>query len=173
MNKRKKSGTKKDRTIPLLSLFLLAVLVGMSAVLAFGEKQKTVAFTPPPFEAAAETGTPEVPDNLGYSSPYQEGMGYRFSVCGNVMMDGSAATVYLTNPAENQVWLKLRLLDEDGNILGETGLIQPGEYIKSVELAKPLPEGTPIKLKIMGYEPETYCSAGSATLNTTIGGVSP
>ena len=35
-----------------------------------------------------------------------------------------------------------------------------------------LSNGTKIKLKIMGYEPETYFSAGSATLNTAIGGAS-
>ena len=34
-----------------------------------------------------------------------------------------------------------------------------------------LAAGEKIKLKIMGYEPETYFSAGSATLNTAIGDV--
>lgn len=33
-------------------------------------------------------------------------------------------------------------------------------------------EGTKVKLKIMGYEPETYLSAGAVTLNTAIGGKS-
>ena len=97
---------------------------------------------------------------------------YRFSVCGNVIMEGSNAAVYLTNPAENEVWLKLRVLDENDNILGETGLIRPGEYVKDVALTENLTAGTKIKLKIMGYEPETYFSAGSATLNTAIGGAS-
>ena len=99
-------------------------------------------------------------------------MGYRFSVCGNVVMEGSAAAVYLTNPAGNEVWLKLRVLDEKGNTLGETGLIEPGQYVKDVTLTGNLPAGTEIKLKIMGYEPETYFSAGSAILNTAIGDVS-
>lgn len=163
---------KKDRTIPVLCGVLVVVLAMMAAALVFGGKQETAEFTPPPFDAAALQGTPEVPVNLGYISPYQEGMGYRFSVCGNVVMEGKNAAVYLTNPAENQVWLKLRVLDENGNTLGETGLLKPGEYVKDVALAGNLPTGTPIQLKIMGYEPETYFSAGSATLNTIIGGAS-
>lgn len=97
-------------------------------------------------------------------------MTYRFSVCGNVMTEGNEAVVYLTNPAENEVWMKLRVLDENGNVLGETGLIKPGEYVKSVALNTLPDAGTKISLKIMGYEPETYRSAGSVTLNTAIGG---
>ena len=52
------------------------------------------------------------------------------------------------------------------------GLIKPNEYVKYVALSRELPQGTKIKLKIMGYEPQTYRSAGAATLNTTIGGQS-
>lgn len=162
----KKEHTKQNM---LLWASVLCVLsfAGMVLALAAGGKQQK--FTPPPFESAAVAGTPEVPESLGYSSPYQEGMGYRFSVCGNVTMDGSSAVVYFTNPTENQVWIKLRVLDKDGNLLGETGLLKPGEYVETVELAENLPVGTPVKLKIMGYEPETYYSAGSVILNTTVG----
>ena len=151
---------------------LAIALAVMAAALVFGRKHKTAEFAPPPFDATAVAGVPEVPENLGYISPYRDGMGYRFSVCGNVVLEGSNAAVYLTNPAENEVWLKLRVWDEKGNILGETGLIRPGEYVKDVALTENLTAGTKIKLKIMGYEPETYFSAGSATLNTAIGGAS-
>lgn len=78
------------------------------------------------------------------------------------------ATVYFTNPAENTVWLKLRVLDEDSNMLGETGLIRPGKYVRAVTLSKSLADGTKVKLKIMGYIPDTYKSAGAATLGTTV-----
>lgn len=168
MNKKPKT----NKTVPVLCGVLAIALAVMAAALFFGGKQDTAEFTPPPFDATAVAGVPEVPENLGYISPYQEGMVYRFSVCGNVVMEGNAAAVYLTNPSENEVWLKLRVLDENDNILGETGLIRPGEYVKDVALTENLTAGTKIKLKIMGYEPETYFSAGSATLNTAIGGAS-
>lgn len=161
---------KIDPVVAALGVVLLAVLVVMTVALAKPREAASDSFVPPAFDENAVTGAPDVPESLGYISPYQEGMAYRFSVCGNVLMDGTAATVYLTNPAENSVWLKLRVLDAEGRTLGETGLLRPNEYVAVVELAEPLPAGTPVRLKIMGYEPETYLSAGSATLNTTIGG---
>ena len=97
-------------------------------------------------------------------------MAYRFAVCGNVLMDGKQALVYFTNLAENDTWTKLRIYDESGNVLGESGLVKPGEYVQYVTLTKELAPGTPIKLKIMGYEPDTYTSAGAVVLNTQIGG---
>lgn len=165
-----KKKQKKDRIIPVLCGVLVVVLAIMAAALILGGKQETADFIPPPFEPDAVQGTPQVSEALGYIAPYQEGMGFRFALCGNVVMEGKNATVYLTNPTENDVWFKLRVLDENGIPLGETGLLRPGEYVKDVGLNENLPAGTQIKLKIMGYEPETYYSAGSATLNTTIGG---
>ena len=84
-------------------------------------------------------------------------------------MDSNKATVYFTNAEGNNVYLKLRVLDENDNILGETGLLKPGEYVKDVELIRALSAGTGIRLKIMRYAPDTYLSEGSVVLNTTIG----
>ena len=164
-----KKVNKSGKAVPILGA-VLAVLVIVTVFALCLSGGKTAEFSPPPFEQNAVSGTPEVSEELGYSSPYKEGMTYRFSVCGNVTADGSEAVVYLTNPAENEVWIKLRVLDENGNMLGETGLIKPGEYVKSVTLNTVPAEGAKIALKIMGYEPNTYTSAGSATLNTTMGG---
>ena len=93
---------KKRDILPFLTAACVLALIGMTLALIFGGKG-TTEFTPPPFEATAVQGTPDVQEGLGYSSPYAEGMSYRFSVCGNVVMDGSKAVVYLTNPAENTV----------------------------------------------------------------------
>lgn len=172
MSKSKKNIPKKDYTVPILGAVFAAVVIFMIVALCIPKEAEKGAFTPPPFESAAVAGTPEVPENLGYGELYQEGMAYRFSVCGNVTMEDHNAVVYFTSPESNEKWLKLRVLDGNGNILGETGVIKPGEYIKYVELTKSLPAGTSIKLKIMGYEPDTFDSAGSVSLNTTIGGPS-
>ena len=45
-------------------------------------------------------------------------------------------------------------------------MLRPGEYVRAVALSRSLQTGEPVKLKIMGYEPETYYSAGSVVLNT-------
>ena len=169
-NKKGKAAKKNSRTVPVLGAVLAVLAVVMIVALCL-PRSTTVDFTPPPFDQNAVSGVPEVPEELGYSAPYKEGMAYRFSVCGNVTVEGeSAAVVYLTNPAENDVWLKLRVLDGNDKVLGETGIIKPGEYVRCVTLSSVPSEGTKIKLKIMGYEPETYLSAGSAALNTIMGG---
>ena len=64
------------------------------------------------------------------------------------------------------MWLKVRVLNSDGNILGESGLIRPGEYVQSVALQTIPSSGSAVALKIMAYEPETYYSAGTVTLTT-------
>ena len=73
-------------------------------------------FTPPPFESHAALGVPSVPEGLGYGEVYRDGMSYRFSVCGNVTLDGEEALVYLTNPKGTGTWLKLRVLDQNGKL---------------------------------------------------------
>lgn len=76
--------------------------------------------------------------------------------------------VWLTNPDTNTLWLKLRVLDQDGNTLGETGLLRPGEYVRWVELENLPPAGSTVTLKLMAYEPDTYHSGGAASLQTTV-----
>ncbi len=160
---------KKTQTLFLSGILCTLALVSMVLALVFGGPQKqSSSFTPPPFDSSAESGTPAVPKELGWTEIYQDGMAFKCSMCGNVIASGGAADVYFTNSSEQEIWLKLRVLDENSNILGETGLIKPGEYVKSVSIDADIPDGTAIKLKSMAYEPETYYSAGAVTLNTQI-----
>ena len=176
MSKQQKNAkqTKKQSYFPLYiaGAVALVALVTMIVVLCLPKRDNIVKgeFVPPAFDSAAVEGTPEVPDGLGYMECYRDGMDFRFHACGKVIMEGKNANVYLTNAESNDVWLKVRVLDSEGNILGESGLIKPGEYIQSVELSEQLAVGTPVKLKVMAYEPETYYSAGAVDLNTQIGG---
>lgn len=165
-NTEKKS--QKDRILPVLSIVFAVVLIFMLIALSMPIKSEKGAFVPPAFENMAVSGTPDVPEMLGYTELYQEGMAYRVSVCGVPLVEGQSLSVYFTNAESNEKYLKLRVLDEQGSILGETGLLQPGEYVENVELAETLSSGTAVKLKIMGYEPEDYSSAGSVVLNVTV-----
>jgi len=154
---------KKNYILPLAAVLCAVSLAVMVFALTRQEVQTEMGeFTPPPFDSAAVVGTPEVPDGLGYSE--LDCKVYKVSLCGKLGADGQ---IWLTNPESNEVWLKVRVLDAKGNILGETGLVRPGEYVQTVALTTIPKSGTPITLKIMAYEPETYYSAGAASLNTT------
>ena len=153
----------KNYILPLAAVLCAVSLAVMVFALTRQEVQTEMGeFTPPPFDSAAVVGTPEVPDGLGYNE--LDCQVYKVSLCGKLNADGH---IWLTNPESNEVWLKVRILDAKGNILGETGLVRPGEYVQTVELTTIPKSGTPITLKIMAYEPDTYYSAGAASLNTT------
>lgn len=153
---------KKSNVILILSILSAVSVTVMVLALCFG--QPRTQFTPPPFEANAEPGMPEVPEQLGYQE--LDVQVFRVLLCGEVRTGDGAAEIWFTNPVENTVWLKLRILDEQGNILGETGILRPGEYVRRVELTSTPETGTPVMLKVMAYEPETYYGAGSLLVNT-------
>ncbi|MDO4340614.1 MAG: hypothetical protein Q4C91_21450 [Eubacteriales bacterium] len=165
MEKKTKTASGKW-LLPLLArICLLSVLVMTWALTKTTEKDSS-AFTPPPFEENAEQGEPKVPQELGYSLLDAEE--YQVSVCGAPVVQDGEAVLYLTNPSSNEVWLKVRILDEDGQLLGESGILKPGEYVKSVSLSAVPKEDTAVQLKLMAYEPDTYYSAGAASLSTTL-----
>lgn len=164
MNKQSEKQ-KKNKILPILCILFATSLTTAIVSLCVTAKTDKHKFTPPAFETNAVQGTPTVDDSMGYTELYRDGMAYQVSVCGIPLIDEKELTVYFTSDKTNKKYLKLRILDTSGNILGETGLIRPGEYVKSVTLTNPLTDGTNIKLKIMGYEPEDYTSAGSVSLN--------
>ncbi len=160
-----KNQTKKW-AVPVLAAVCLLCLAAMTIALIYTGTPSQEEFTPPPFDAAAVSGTPEVPEELGWQE--LDAQAFRVSVCGAVIVEGNQADVWLTNPESNTVWLKLRILDAEGTVLGETGLIRPGEYVQAVTFDTIPVSGTAISMKVMAYEPETYHSGGAVTLNTAV-----
>lgn len=128
--------------------------------------RKTEDFSPPPFDSEAQTGIPNVPDDLGYAE--MDAKAFLFAAAGELTLEDEAVDIWLTNSEKNSVWLKVRVYDADGNVLGESGLIRPGEYVRTVKLDKLPQETVSVVLKIMAYEPETYYSAGTVNLKTTL-----
>ncbi len=158
---------KKQKKISRRKLILLAAACIFSvAAMLFALSLPRAGFVPPPFDAAAQTGTPEVPAELGYAE--LELPVYTVALCGKPAVQEESAELWLTNPATNAVWLKVRIYGEEENLLGESGLLRPGEYVEAVSLQNIPARTCPVTLKVMGYEPETYRSAGAVSLNATL-----
>lgn len=158
---------KKNYILPLAAVLCVLSLAVMVFALTRQEVQTEMGeFTPPPFDSSAVVGFPAVPDGLGWQE--LDAQAYIVGICGKFIPKGNTADVWLTNPVSNTVWLKVRVLDENGNILGETGIIKPGEYVQSVTLNTVPKVGTPIVLKIMAYQPDTYYSEGAVSLSTKV-----
>ena len=156
----------KNQSLAVWIILCALALVAMFIALGAGNKTIQAEFVPPAFDPSAHAGTPEVSDELGWNE--LDAQVFKVSVCGVIIPTDTSADVWLTNPTSNEVWLKLRILDMDGSILGETGLIKPGEYLQSVSLNNVPPKGANIVLKIMAYEPDTYYSAGAISVNTVV-----
>ena len=60
----------------------------------------------------------------------------------------------------------LRIFDASGNIIAETGLIKPNEYLKTVSFNTVPENGSKLIMKVMTYEPDTYYSGGAVSLST-------
>lgn len=169
MKNTKKPIKKKQNTIPILVGVFAVVLVTMIAALCLpGKEPPRGEYVKPAFDSTAVQGLPEVDASLGYFELYQEGMAYHVALCGKPTVDANKLTVYFTNSESNEKYLKLRVLDTNGNTLGETGVLRPGEYVQTVTLSKKVSPDTSLRLKVLGFEPEDYTSAGSVVLNVKV-----
>lgn len=166
MQKKIKSAFNRRYLVFLAGICLLAIIMMVWALMR-NTGEDNAAFVPPSFEKMAQLGEPdEISEELGYSE-FDAGA-YRVALCGTPMVQDGNVVLYLTNPSENEVWLKIRIMDIDGKILGESGLLKPGEYVETVALSTIPEEDISVEMKLMAYEPETYYSAGTVSLNTVL-----
>ena len=150
-------------------LCLVLAVLSVLCVAFVGCEEEKPQFVPPAFDATAVAGEHDVQEGQrGYGVLDARGV-YKVGVCGMIIVEEGKAEVWFTNPAENTVWLKLRVHDKKtGEILGETGIVKPGEYVQTLTFIKAPAKGDEIVLRVMGYEAETYYSKGEVTLNTTV-----
>lgn len=160
--------TEQTNRKPWRLLIGMTVLCVLSVgVMLFALNRPQAGFVPPPFEENAVEGVPQdVAEEFRYSS-LDDGV-YTVALCGVPTADEQEVTLYFTDPAENDVWLKVRIYTEQGIMLGESGLLKPGQYVENVRLNETLAEPISVLLKVMAYEPDTYQSAGAVTLRTEL-----
>lgn len=174
--KQNKKQYKKEYSNKALVVFLCIIIVALSAVgyaivrmsilNANNHNLPSQEFVPPEFDSGAAVGAPSVPNDMGYLEVYKEGMSFNAFVCGEVNIKDGKADIYFTNPEKNTLWMKLRIFDENGKVIAETGLIKPNEYLKTVSFDTVPKNNSKITMKIMTYEPNTYYSGGAVSLNT-------
>lgn len=116
-------------------------------------------------ELSAVYGVPHPAEELGWSE--LDAIRYQFHICGVFSLHDGYVDAYFYNPPENDVLLSLEVYDGE-SCIGQTGFLKPGEYIQSVPLIEEPDIGTAIQYKVIGYEPDTYYSAGVVTLNTEV-----
>lgn len=151
-----------DRTHKRI-LIAVAVLLVLAVAVTVAVGVRKGAFNPPSHDENAVSGAPGgLAEELKYSTLAMKD-GFVVSVSASPTLDENGQLeAYFTADAGNTVNVRLMVLTEDGEELGSTGLLQPGEYVRSVALTTQPAPGDTIAYRILSYEPDTYYSAGSA-----------
>lgn len=149
---------KNHKFLIFSSCLLLLSLV--FCLWSFGSREEI-----PEFDANSLAGLPTVDESYNYFGLAQEDLPFDCKIAGVPKSSLDGLECYFTNPSSNSVYLRLEVLDEEENILGETGLIKPGEYIKAVPGS--YVSGSDINYRVISYT-EDYYSLGSVILGTTV-----
>lgn len=166
--------SRKDLKKALIVIGAICVLsvCAMVAALIHFKPTPQPEFTPPAFDTAAVAGVLKETDELkglGWSKLHQEGMSYAVYICGGILInEQNQADLWFYNIPENESWLKLRIFDAQGQVIAETGLIKPGEYLQTVQFTRAVADDEDLAIKVMGYEPETYLSTGAVSLKPAV-----
>ncbi len=144
-------------SITAAALFLIAVLVVLIV-----RNNKPEGYVKPLFDKNCITMSfDDAPGNkVGVTE------GFTVAVPNSVSGNKKGINVCFASASDNKGNIKLELIDSDGNIVAESGLIKPGEYLETISkvYSKNLPKSDcDITIKVLTYEPETYVSLGSCT----------
>jgi len=154
----------KNKLVITLTIVLI-ILISIIIVLGINLKKKTT-FVKPEFDNLATT---ELPKDLDYSKGVLKIMdGYSIYIDATPKIIDNELIINFISMKDNNVWIKVRILNDD-NVVGESGLIRAGEYLDKIKLTGKLTSNKDITYMIMGYEIDTYLSAGVVTLKTKEG----
>ena len=156
---------KKNKiTIVLSTILIILISIIIFLLININSKKQ---FKKPEFANAATS----IPEKLEYKEKaIKVSEGYSLYIDPIPKLDqNDNLSINLVSLEENKIWIKVRILNAKEEIIGETGLIKPGEYLEKVQINQQLSKNDQITYKIMGYEKDTYRSAGTISLNTRIG----
>ena len=162
------SATHRRRRTLLTLLYLGIAVLGVALGVWAYHHFQPAPFTHPDFDSAAVAGEPVVDERYGYST-LQVDQEYALRICGVPANDGETVHFCLTNPADNGVWFRAEVLDSQGELLASTGVLRQGEHLPSITLSRPLTQReTPVTVRIVAYEPDTWRSRGNVNLDLTL-----
>ena len=149
-------------------LLVMALCLALLIVLAVNKKGgEKGGFIPPEFDENAVKGTPvfDFEEDSFVTAKMSDSLSVSF--CGLSHVTDEGALLFFTADQNNAGNVLVRIFDEDGNEIGRSGLIRPGEYVRAVKIDGEHKTGE-YKLKISSYEDGTYYSLGHAAANVII-----
>ena len=123
-------------------------------------------YMPPSHDFTAQKGAPEVGKEYLYGTVKTE-YGYTIQMAANLYQQQNGdVNIYFTNPISNSVLLRCEILDKDtGKQLYNTGYINPGEYIESVNNSGVDNNKYDVIVKVYAYTDESFTSEGTTEIS--------
>ena len=127
------------------------------------------------FDPTAQTGQApyKTPEEMQaeLDRTVEEGM-FNISIASVIQFDDGAAsgTAYIENVPGNRYNMRVTIADDDsGEVLYESGVLKPNQYIEDITLVRDLDAGTyPATATFRALDPVTQEEAGSAAAKVTI-----
>lgn len=160
------TGTKEKRLLTFLSATLVLLLVAGIVFIRYYEPP----YAPPVSETNAVYGVPKPEKSLQYGTIKTEGS-FSFALAGTMYQqkDGSLL-IYFTNPENSGVLMMCEIYEKGtDHVLYKSGLLSEGQYVERLcPQYKFKNEAMKIEMKVYGFEPKTYYSMGTVTLDNTL-----
>ncbi len=155
------TAQRKIIKIFVIYAIVLAVCIGMTTGIYYATRPTIMDH--PDFESGVVSGVPEVGKEYAFSTLTISDE-YQVQLCGVPKLDGKMLHLNLTNPKGNNVWFRAEVLNANGDIIGSTGVIKTNEYLPAIELAQVIDKDDKITVRIVGYTPHMWYSAGNVNL---------
>ena len=140
----------------------IAVILLLLSINYYKDKS---SYTKPDFDSKAITGVPSLTEEDDYKELSPEGL-YNIYLSSTPNLISNKLYLYFTNDESNNVYLKVKIYKEN-KLVGESGLVKPGEYIKYINV-KNITKNDEIIIKVLSYNKDSYYSEGTLELNMEI-----
>lgn len=151
----------KNKLVYILGI-IAVILIAIVVVLFINRNE----YIPPKMDKTSKSGVPKYVEELGYEE-LKMSDDYNISIAGKPRLKDKKLYVYFTSNESSKYLFKLRIY-KDNTLIKETGLIEPNHYIDKISVGNDLKVGDSITYKVMGYEKDTYYSAGEVELNVRV-----
>lgn len=158
----------KEQQMIIKILIVIVSIICISFIIILFNKDKFVKksqFVIPELEQNSITGKPSSASKKCMYKEAKVNDEYIVYLCAIPTFKDNILTIYFTSDEVNKGLIKIKVLDSDNNVIGESGLINPNSYIKNIKLNKELKNKERITIKVMHYEKETYYSLGGIKLD--------
>lgn len=162
-----KSKTER-KLIMIFSAVLILAVIAVAVVLIVKMNQTVKGdFVKPEFDSSATVADMDYLSSIQSFSTLQATDDLGVALMSDVYLNDGKFQIYFCSLDSNEDYLLVRIYDETGEVLlGQSGLVKPGECVQYVDAISVPKNSENIKIKVLTYEPETYLSNGTFSLNT-------